>query len=87
MLEKSSPRKAKNSPYTSPRFITPELIMKLLSLCGKVEPFNIGVFIVSYSSFQRCCDVMRKKGDYEVAFRWFSSKQKAREFSISTTKI
>ena len=57
------------------------------AIVGWSNRFTFEVFIVSYSSFQRGCDVMRKKGDYEVAFRWFSSEQNAREFSISTMKI
>ena len=42
--------------------------------------FTLGGLIVSYSSFQMAWEVIEKKGDYEVAFRWFLSKQKGRKF-------
>jgi len=49
--------------------------------------FTLAGFTVTYCTFQMAWEVIEKKGDYEIAFRWFSSKQKAREFSISTMKI
>ena len=42
--------------------------------------FKLAGLIVSYSSFQMAWEVIEKKGDYEVAFRWFPSKQKGRKF-------
>ena len=57
--------------------------MELLSHCGLVEPFHtFEVFIVFYSSFQMAWEVIEKQGDYEVAFRWFPSKQKAEDFCL-----
>ena len=44
--------------------------------------FIFGGFVVSYSSFQMAWEVIEKKGDYEVAFRWFPSKQKAENFCL-----
>ena len=44
--------------------------------------FTIGGFTVSYSSFQMDWEVIEKKDDYEVAFRWFPSKQKAEDFCL-----
>ena len=44
--------------------------------------FTFKGFIVSYSSFQMAWEVIEEKGDYEVAFRWFPSKQKAEEFCM-----
>ena len=43
---------------------------------------NIRGFTVSYSSFQMAWEVIEEKGDYEVAFRWFPSKQKAENFCL-----
>ena len=34
-------QKGEKSPDSSPRCITPKLIMELLSHCGMVEPFNL----------------------------------------------
>ena len=39
--EKASFIKAKNSPSTLPRCITPKLFMELSSHCGMVEPINL----------------------------------------------
>ena len=44
--------------------------------------FTFEGFIVSYSSFQMAWEVIEKKGDYEVAFQWFPSKQKAEDFCL-----
>ena len=44
--------------------------------------FKLAVLIVSYSSFQMAWEVIEKKGDYEVAFRWFPSKLKAEDFCL-----
>ena len=49
--------------------------------------FTFGGFIVSYSSFQMAWEVIKKKGDYEVDLRWFSSKLKTENFCISRMKI
>ena len=43
---------------------------------------NIRGFTVSYSSFQMAWEVIEEKGDYEVASRWFPSKQKAENFCL-----
>ena len=42
--------------------------------------FTFEGFIVSYSSFQMAWEVVEEKGAYEVAFRWFPSKQKVEDF-------
>jgi len=44
--------------------------------------FTFGGFTVTYSTFQMTWEVIEKKGDYEVAFRWFYSKQKAEGFCL-----
>ena len=44
--------------------------------------FKLAGLIVSYSSFQMAWEVIEKKGDYEVAFRWLPSKQKAENFCL-----
>ena len=44
--------------------------------------FTFKGFIVSYSSFQMAWEVIEEKGDYEVAFRWFPSKQKVEDFCL-----
>ena len=44
--------------------------------------FSFGEFIVTYWTFQMAWEVIEKKGDYEVAFRWFPSKQKAENFCL-----
>ena len=48
--------------------------------------FTIGGFTVSYSSFQMAWEVIEKQGDYEVAFRWFPSKQKVENFCLGRIK-
>ena len=42
--------------------------------------FTLAGFTVTYCTFQMAWEVIEKKGDYEVAFRWFPSKQKAENF-------
>ena len=49
---------------------------------GWSNRFTFEVFIVFYSSFQMAWEVIEKQGDYEVAFRWFPSKQKAEDFCL-----
>ena len=49
--------------------------------------FTFGGFVISYSSFQRGWEVIEKKGDYEVAFQWFPSKQKAENFCLGRLKL
>ena len=44
--------------------------------------FTIGGFTVTYCTFQMGWEVIEKQGDYEVAFRWFPSKQKAKSFCL-----
>ena len=44
--------------------------------------FTIRGFTASYSSFQMAWEVIEKKGDYEIIFRWFPSKQKAEDFCL-----
>ena len=44
--------------------------------------FTFGGFVISYSSSQMAWEVIEKQGDYEVAFRWFPSKQKAEDFCL-----
>jgi len=44
--------------------------------------FTLAGLIVSYSSFQMAWEVIEKRDDYEVAFRWFPSKQKAVNFCL-----
>ena len=44
--------------------------------------FTIGGFTVTRSTFQMAWEVIDKQGDYEVAFRWFPSKQKAENFCL-----
>jgi len=44
--------------------------------------FTIGGFTATRSTFQMAWEVIEKQGDYEVAFRWFPSKQKAENFCL-----
>ena len=44
--------------------------------------FTLAGFTVTYCTFQMAWEVIEKKGDYEVAFRWFSSKKKAEAFAM-----
>ena len=44
--------------------------------------FTLAGFTVTYCTFQMAWEVIEKKGDYEVAFRWFPSKQKAVNFCL-----
>jgi hypothetical protein len=44
--------------------------------------FTIGGFTATRSTFQMAREVIEKQGDYEVAFRWFPSKQKAEDFCL-----
>ena len=44
--------------------------------------FTLAGFTVIYCTFQIAWKVIEKKGDYEVAFRWFPSKQKAENFCL-----
>ena len=44
--------------------------------------FTFAGFTVTYCTFQMAWEVIEKKDDYEVAFRWFSSKQKAEDFCL-----
>ena len=48
--------------------------------------FTLGGFIVSYSTHHMGWEVIEKQGDYEVAFRWFPSKQKAENFCLGRIK-
>ena len=49
---------------------------------GLVQHFSLVGFIVTFCTFQMALEVIEKKGDYEVAFRWFPSKQKAENFCL-----
>ena len=44
--------------------------------------FTIGGFTVTYCTFQMAWEVIEKQGDYEVAFRWFPSKQNQKIFAL-----
>jgi hypothetical protein len=48
--------------------------------------FTLGGFTVTYSTFQMALEVVEKKEGYEVAFRWFYSKQKAEDFCLGRIK-
>ena len=49
--------------------------------------FTFGGFIVSFSSFQMAWEVIEKQGDYEVAFRWFPSKQNQKIFALDGSNL
>ena len=49
--------------------------------------FTLAGFTVTYCTFQMAWEVIKKKGDYEVDLRWFSSKRKVEDFCISRMKI
>ena len=42
--------------------------------------FTIRVCVALYSYFQMAYEVIEKQPDYEHAYNWFHSKQKAEEF-------
>ena len=44
--------------------------------------FTLGGFIVTYSTFQMAWEMIEKRDGYEVAFRWFPSKQKAEDICL-----
>ena len=44
--------------------------------------YSLAGFTVTRSTFQMAWEVIEKQGDYEVAFRWFPSKQKAEDFCL-----
>ena len=44
--------------------------------------FTLGGYTVTYCTFQMAWEVVKKQGDYEVAFRWFLSKQKVENFCL-----
>ena len=48
--------------------------------------FNFGGFFVNYWTFQIPWEVIEKKGDYEVTYRRFPSKQKAENFCLGLIK-
>ena len=48
--------------------------------------FTLGGYTVTYCTFQMAWEVVKKQGDYEVAFRWFLSKQKAGNFCLGLIK-
>ena len=39
--------------------------------------FTLGGFTVTYCTFEMAWEVIEKRGWYEVAYRWFSSRKKA----------
>ena len=41
--------------------------------------FTLAGFTVTYSTFQMALEMIKKRDGYEVAFRWFPSKQKAED--------
>ena len=54
---------------------------------GHANRFTLGGFIVTYSTFQMAWEVIEKRGGYEVAFRWFSSRKKAEDFLMENDLI
>ena len=48
--------------------------------------FTLNEFTVTYCTYQMAWEVIEKQGDYEVAFRWFPSKQKAENFCLGRIK-
>ena len=42
--------------------------------------------LVSYSTFQMAWEVIEKQGDYELAYRWLHSKQKAENSCLGRIK-
>ena len=49
--------------------------------------FTLGGFTVTYCTYQMAWEVIEKQGDYEVAFRWFPSKQKAKIFALDGSTL
>ena len=54
---------------------------------GWSNRFTLAGFTVSYSTFQMAWEVIEKQGDYELAYRWFHSKQKAENFCLGRIKF
>ena len=48
--------------------------------------FTFGGFAVIYCTFQMAWEVIEKQGDYELAYSWFYSKQKAENFCLGRIK-
>ena len=44
--------------------------------------FTFGGFTVTYYTFQMAWEVIEKQGSYEIAFGWFYSRKKAKEFCL-----
>ncbi len=44
--------------------------------------FTLGGFTVTYCTFEMAWEVIEKRGWYEVAYRWFSSRKKAEAFCM-----
>ena len=53
---------------------------------GHSNQFKFQGFVISYSTFKMGWEVIERQGDYEVAFRWFPSKQKAENFCLGRIK-
>tara|TARA_Y100000991_G_C21904308_1_gene319510 strand:+ start:788 stop:994 length:207 start_codon:yes stop_codon:yes gene_type:complete len=44
--------------------------------------FDFQVLVVSYSTFHQMWEVITKKNDIEVSYRWFASRKKAEAFAF-----
>ena len=44
--------------------------------------FTFGGFVISYSSSQLAWEVIGEKDDYNLAYHWFTTKQKAENFCL-----
>ena len=48
--------------------------------------FSFGPLTVAYSTYAQGWEVVEKKGEIELAFRWFPSLKKAEAFAYSRLK-
>jgi len=48
--------------------------------------FTLGGFTVTYSTFQMAWEVVEKQGDYELAYCWFYSQQRAEDICLGRIK-
>ena len=48
--------------------------------------FTLAGFTVTYCTFQMAWEVIEKKGDYVVVFRYFHSKHKSENFCLGRIK-
>ena len=53
---------------------------------GWANKFKFGDLIVSYSTYEQGWEVIQKRGEHEVSFRWFPSLEKAQAFAYGKIK-